>query len=243
MNRLLKKTRTTTRRRCAVESRGGHANLSDAKERSARDGWHFLRAFTEKMWHLHREPIDPSTVATSWSDAHGILSFREVIDLLKDSEDFRAVFADGIAGSQFEALFWETPPVTKKTLDRRFECVLVEGGALQRLRPDPTPFRSHFSASPMEPVLTFPNLGRDAVLVVPTPMSDEEHYTHLARFIRGAPREQVDAFWRSVGHAMDARISRKPTWLSTAGLGVSWLHLRLDSRPKYYRHTPYKKSV
>ncbi|MGI9175867.1 MAG: DUF6940 family protein [Rhodothermales bacterium] len=23
-------------------------------------------------------------------------------------------------------------------------------------------------------------------------------------------------------------------WLSTAGGGVSWLHVRLDSRPKYY---------
>ena len=81
------------------------------------------------------------------------------------------------------------------------------------------------------------------MLVVPAPVAEESCYTHLARFLRDAPRLQVDAFWRSAGLAMQDRISSAPTWLSTAGLGVSWLHLRLDSRPKYYRHQPYRISV
>jgi hypothetical protein len=38
---------------------------------------------------------------------------------------------------------------------------------------------------------------------------------------------------------MQQRVSASPLWLSTAGMGVSWLHLRLDSRPKYYRHRSY----
>ena len=63
------------------------------------------------------------------------------------------------------------------------------------------------------------------------------------RFLRDAPKTQVDAFWRSVGRAMHDRVSSTPTWLSTAGMGVSWLHLRLDSRPKYYRHEPYKTNA
>ena len=29
-------------------------------------------------------------------------------------------------------------------------------------------------------------------------------------------------------------------WLSTAGMGVYWLHVRVDSRPKYYRYQGYK---
>jgi len=37
-----------------------------------------------------------------------------------------------------------------------------------------------------------------------------------------------------------ARLSDRPLWISTAGMGVNWLHVRLDSRPKYYRHAPYK---
>ena len=39
------------------------------------------------------------------------------------------------------------------------------------------------------------------------------------------------------------RLHRSPeetTWLSTSGLGVYWLHVRLDSYPKYYTYRPYK---
>jgi hypothetical protein len=39
---------------------------------------------------------------------------------------------------------------------------------------------------------------------------------------------------------MAERIGEAPVWLSTAGMGVAWLHVRLDSRPTYYGHRPYK---
>ena len=42
-------------------------------------------------------------------------------------------------------------------------------------------------------------------------------------------------------HAMDSRVGARPIWLSTAGHGVAWLHVRLDSRPKYYLHAPYRE--
>jgi hypothetical protein len=32
-----------------------------------------------------------------------------------------------------------------------------------------------------------------------------------------------------------------PLWVSTSGLAVPWLHLRLDARPKYYGFEPYKR--
>jgi hypothetical protein len=31
-------------------------------------------------------------------------------------------------------------------------------------------------------------------------------------------------------------------WLSTAGMGVSWLHVRLDSSLKYYGYKPFKQT-
>ena len=34
--------------------------------------------------------------------------------------------------------------------------------------------------------------------------------------------------------------SQRPLWLSTNGLGVAWLHARIDARPKYYSHRPYR---
>lgn len=50
-----------------------------------------------------------------------------------------------------------------------------------------------------------------------------------------------DSQWPSVEHAMQARIGQAPVWLNTAGGGVPWLHLRIDSRPKYYTFEPYRK--
>ncbi len=32
------------------------------------------------------------------------------------------------------------------------------------------------------------------------------------------------------------------TAVLAAGLGVAWLHIRLDDRPKYYRHAPYARA-
>ena len=65
-------------------------------------------------------------------------------------------------------------------------------------------------------------------------------YGHLAAFVREAPQAQRHTLWQVVGAALDERIGVRPTWLSTSGLGVSWLHVRLDSRPKYYQYEPYR---
>ena len=40
---------------------------------------------------------------------------------------------------------------------------------------------------------------------------------------------------------MARRVGARPVWLSTAGAGVSWLHVRLDDRPKYYGCGPYRQ--
>ena len=92
-------------------------------------------------------------------------------------------------------------------------------------------------------MVTFPNLGNDAVLVVPTPVGPSAAYVHLAAFVRHAPPAQVHELWRAVGAAVASRLSVKPMWVSTAGMGVAWLHVRLDDRPKYYGFTEYRGAV
>jgi hypothetical protein len=57
--------------------------------------------------------------------------------------------------------------------------------------------------------------------------------------VHRAPLSQVGELWRVTAEALETRLGDVPVWLSTAGLGVYWLHIRLDSRPKYYRHRPY----
>lgn len=194
------------------------------------------------MWKSNANRLDDRTVKGTVQKSSSPLSYREVIGLWQGDSAFRKRFTEILTTSSFDAFFWETPPVNHGSLDRPFEFVWVDAPPLVRLRPEPAAFAEHFARHPQQPVLSFPNLGGDAVLVVPAPLAEEGCYTHLARFLRSAPETQVDAFWQRVGEAMHHRISDAPVWLSTAGLGVSWLHLRLDSRPKYYRHRSYQEA-
>ena len=89
---------------------------------------------------------------------------------------------------------------------------------------------------------TFGSLGGDAILVAPCPAGPGSDYAHLAKFVRTAPQERQLAFWRAVGEAMESRVGTTPVWLSTSGHGVAWLHVRLDSRPKYYLHSEYART-
>ena len=128
-----------------------------------------------------------------------------------------------------------------KRLDRDFEFVVLAAPGLDRPE-NPAAFAEQFAGDPESSVVTFANLGRDAVMVVPQPSPKQGvNHCHLASFLRTADPEQADALWRAVGHAMHQRLSGIPVWLNTAGGGVAWLHVRLDDRPKYYGYLPFKE--
>lgn len=170
------------------------------------------------------------------------VAFRDVLRRWQSDHSFRAFFVALLAEAPFAGFRWETPPVKMATADRAFEFVLLDAPGLDRT-PDVDAFADQFqSAGAGQPVVTFQNLGGDAVLVVPCQaQTNETAYVHLASFVRGAPPEQVHELWRAVGAAMEARLgAASPVWLSTAGMGVAWLHVRLDSRPKYYGFAPYR---
>lgn len=167
------------------------------------------------------------------------MSFADVIDAWRTRADFRTRFNDLLAASTFEAFRWETPAVTEATTWQPFECVLLDSPGLDR-EADSEAFATHF-AHTRESVVSFTNLGGDALLVVPCPRGPNACYVHLATFVRQAPVDQRDALWQRVGEALAQRIGTRPVWLSTAGAGVAWLHVRLDDRPKYYSYERYKR--
>jgi hypothetical protein len=175
------------------------------------------------------------------SGSGAALSFGDVLRDWAASESFRRQWLDWLRALQLDACVWECPPVRTASLSRPFECVFLASPSLAGMRPEPEVFAQHFR--PDRSVVTFANLGGDAVLVAPCPAGDGRDFSHLARFVRTAAPEQQDALWKSVGEAMTARVGTVPVWLSTAGHGVAWLHVRLDSTPKYYRHDAYRRGL
>ncbi|MCF6320084.1 MAG: hypothetical protein L3J83_12560 [Proteobacteria bacterium] len=85
------------------------------------------------------------------------------------------------------------------------------------------------------------NLGKDTRLVIPTKKTDKEIYNHMGRFIRLADEKQIVEVFKRVGQSTAKEIEeQKLIWLNTAGLGVIWLHIRMDTKPKYYKTIRYK---
>ena len=171
-----------------------------------------------------------------------ILSYGQVITLLEESLAFRSLLIELLTLSSFETYRWETPAVSTSSLHQDFEFVLINSPGLAA-SPDRHAFRDHFVSSEENAgVVVFENLGRDAILVVPSPLAATDIFNHLARFTRTASDAQNHALWKTVARAMSHRVSTRPVWLSTAGGGVSWLHVRLDDRPKYYHHGAYRRT-
>jgi hypothetical protein len=172
------------------------------------------------------------------------LSYSDVIHSWQSDAGFRTYFTSLLANAPFEAFLWEVRAVTTQTLDREFEFVIVDCAALYGVQADPVPFGKHIeSGTHGDTAVVFPNLAGDALLIAPCAGEPRSAYPHMAAFVRNATERQQHALWERVGAALERRIGEKPTWLSTSGLGVYWLHVRLDSYPKYYSYRPYRASL
>jgi hypothetical protein len=123
--------------------------------------------------------------------------------------------------------------------------VVVGSSALDNITCDYSSFREHFNRSNDRNVVSFSSLSGDT-LVVPMPKQSYNRtldYKNLREFSNNASMEQKEKFWQKVGEKMEEKLldaSGSPRWLSTSGLGVSYLHVRIDSRPKYYSFEEYR---
>jgi hypothetical protein len=171
------------------------------------------------------------------------LSFRVALDQLKVDMNARSAITSVIASSPHAAVYFEMPPVTaSSSFLTPFEFVLLPSTSLVSGSVDTAAFAEHMSSSCNPDVAYFKNLGGDANLVVPCPREGATAvYGHLASFIRGGQADQVDEFWKTAASKALDLLSVEPLWISTNGNGVHFLHLRFDTRPKYYNYAAYKK--
>lgn len=193
------------------------------------------------MWAISTEPLPSGRGLRGFVDRDGQrATYEQVIHAWRKDREFRTLFNAALAAAPYSAFRWETPALSLDTQGRHFEFVLLNSPGLAS-RPDAVAFADFFAAG-RDGVTVFPNLGGDAVLVVPCPVGEHAAYCHLSAFVRDAPSVQRDALWQAVGQALTERIAATSLWLSTAGAGVSWLHVRLDQRPNYYGYEPYRRS-
>jgi hypothetical protein len=190
------------------------------------------------MWRFAKREVGADSFEAEIAIDDGRLAFDDFLTLLAEDPDFRRFFTGALRTTPFAAFAFEAVPITPEALVRPFRCALIDSPALDRVGADPTAFSSHFDGEAL--VTAFENTGGDAVLVAPSPGEDLASGAHLAAFLRGASEEQIHALWKAVAAVVRSRIGPQAIWLSTAGLGVSWLHVRVDTVPKYYRTAAWK---
>ena len=203
------------------------------------------------MFQFQSEKLEENSVVRfSLFKNEAQLTWEEVITLWEQDANFRTFFASILQSSSYSAFRWETPSVSWETSSRPFEFVLINSPRLTR-SPDRKAFADYFSASKFDAdkteqphqnsrIAVFPSLGKDSMLVVPSPLNPDTRFVHLAEFMQRADANLIDSFWQIVGATVKQELNENPIWVNTAGGGVAWLHLRIDTRPKYYKHLPYK---
>ncbi len=171
------------------------------------------------------------------------LTFGEVVEGWREDGRFRAFFLAILDQTPAADFFWETPPIGRGALDRPYEHVAIDARGALAGRASSAAFRAALRPASGS-VVSFANLSGDATLVAPRPVLGRRGYGHLAAFLRSGPESQRHDLLITLAGAIDQWLqnSDRRLWVSTAGLGVPWLHVRLDSRPKYYQHEPYRSA-
>jgi hypothetical protein len=189
-------------------------------------------------WKSQINTISPDIALYRIYEDDRLLSNKSFIELLNTSTDFVLYFNAVLKNSLFEGYFWEVKPVKTSNLADVFEFVLVSSDRIALRKPNPRPFLDFVQDA--SHAIAFPNLGKNARLIAPAISGKPRQYAHISGFVRNAPEAQLLYFWQLVGSEFKNAINEDYRWLSTAGFGVSWLHVRIDTRPKYYRYKAYK---
>jgi hypothetical protein len=202
-----------------------------AQEGETRTGSRFIR-------YVASEILENATTKT--------VTVHRWAELLAADGELSDSLTQVLKDAPFSAFFFETKGVTTTSASQKtFEFVLIDAPYLSSFaesRPDPESFAEHTEKCSSITCCAFPNLGGDAMLVAPIQRSPNiplVAYSHLAKFVRGAPTNQVRDLWQLTAKTYREQWTGQPLWLSTEGSGVAWLHMRLDSRPKYYHYQPF----
>jgi hypothetical protein len=129
--------------------------------------------------------------------------------------------------------FYQTS-VIDSNLSNEYKEKYIESDRLEKITQDYDPFAEHFVSPKNKYVTSFTNLSGTSVLIVPVPIKSK-NYTTIKDFIDNAPKKQQKAFWNHVAECVEELLKIvDKVYLNTHGLGVYYLHVRLDTKPKHY---------
>jgi hypothetical protein len=194
------------------------------------------------------------------------LAWEDVLNLWKVDDDFMNLFQRTIQELPFENFYLEMSPLSKRVKrTNTFKFAAIDAPHLAHVTVDTTAFAPMINAPVINAVsgagttgttvdenmiAVFPNLSKTSVLVAPAlidEVTDRHAYSQISYFVRSADpaiKTQQRELWKSLGREIEYEIERdseRPLWVSTDGENVSYLHVRLDRTPKYFKSENLKR--
>ncbi len=138
------------------------------------------------------------------------------------------------------SVFWETS--VAKDGGESYYHEKTKSAAMQlpmTLPADPITFKKYIKGK--KSPTSFFSTGRPPTLLV-VPPNTGKNFSHLGTFYCNSTKDEKRALWKKVAIELEKKLKKgEKVYVSTHGLGVSWLHIRLSSTPKYF-HTSLKNS-
>jgi len=207
-------------------------------------------------------PLDqPSDTTTRFkiSDDGRIVTNRQLPVLLQNDDEFVNVLSATIAGydpTTLPGLFFESKPIYKQTLDEEYEFVLISTDKFLGKRQNNKTFKKYWDSYDYQGTSRkysriFPSLSKRSTMITPVPRKEDgeylNYYSNLQDFLIHGLTYDIRAFWNTWGKGLEDWYIKiqdgdvPKVCVNTAGLGVYFLHGRLDPKPKYYKFVEYRE--
>eukprot|EP00477_Mikrocytos_mackini_P002256 GAHX01002488.1.p1 GENE.GAHX01002488.1~~GAHX01002488.1.p1 ORF type:complete len:291 (+),score=45.59 GAHX01002488.1:50-922(+) len=142
--------------------------------------------------------------------------------------------------TKFDAYYFEVIKVQKSELNTKvFEFVLIKT-SIKNIQ-DAATFGTKIENSAL--AVVFDSTSSPPAKLVCPHKGTESYNAHLAIYARNSSDEEFEYTWRLAFKTFFEDIDsagNKVRYLSTHGQAVLWLHIRIESTPKYYHYNEYK---
>ena len=100
------------------------------------------------MWNIEETVIQEGLIYQyRIREGAKVLSFKEVLGLLKTDLNFRSFYKTILVETSLPAFFWEHPPLSVSSLAQEYEFVLYKSKTLESIRANPMAFQDYLERS------------------------------------------------------------------------------------------------
>ena len=124
------------------------------------------------------------------------------------------------------------------TLPNGYGAIQIENSkALNKMRKNYQPFKKYINSyhCKTKHATAFYNKTKDVILVIPCNKS--KNFTHILDFAKNASEIEFKSVMNLTFDVAQATLDEgfQQVYITTHGTGVGWLHLRINSYPKYFK--------